>query len=263
MFDYDRALPLDVRNENPPDTTEPGVSVHHISYASPGHSRVNADWVVPNGPGPFAGVIFVHAAPGDRTSFADEAHLLAHRGLASLLVEAPWAQTEAWGKQMGEPGHDRDEHTRTVVDLRRSIDLVASRPQADADRLGYVGHSFGAMFGGILAGFDKRLKTLVLLSGVGSFTDVAVANIPTLGGQALEEYRRGLAPIDPARFIGEATPAPLLFQLADNDAFPPMALTAYAEAASEPKRIAWYHADHYSVNEAGRADRIEWLTRSL
>jgi hypothetical protein len=33
----------------------------------------------------------------------------------------------------------------------------------------------------------------------------------------------------------------------------------YYEAGSEPKSIRWYNADHYSLNEVGWSDRIEWL----
>ena len=161
------------------------------------------------------------------------------------------------GKKMGEPEHDRREHTQTAVDLRRALDLLTSRSEVDGDRIGYVGHSFGALFGGILAGVEKRIKAFVLMSGVGSFADVAAANIPTLRGRALEDYRHELTVIDPIRFIDEAAPSVLFFQLAWDDMFPPDTLLAYATAGSEPKRIAWYDADHYSVNEMGRDDRVE------
>jgi hypothetical protein len=78
--------------------------------------------------------------------------------------------------------------------LRRAIDFVPSRPEVDPRRLGYVGHSFGAMFGGILAGVESRVAGFALMAGVGSFADVAALNIPTLQGEALDEYRRGIAP---------------------------------------------------------------------
>ena len=260
-FDYDRALPLDVEESG--SERRNGVSVHDISYHSPGHGRIKAYWVVPAGNGSFAGLIFVHPGPGDRATFLDEAVLLTRRGAASLVVEAPWAQAEAWGEKMGEPEHDRQEHTKTAIDLLRAVDFLNSRSEVDASRIGFVGHSFGALFGGILAGVEKRIKAFVLMAGVGSFTDVAAANIPTLKGEALEEYRRGLTSIDPIHFIGDAAPAALFFQLAREDAFPHDALLAYAEVGSEPKRIAWYDADHYSVNEIGRDDRIEWLQSKL
>ena len=101
------------------------------------------------------------------------------------------SEAEAWGKTMGEPEHDRQEHTKTTIDLLRAVDLLTSRSEVDAGRIGYVGHSFGALFGGILAGVEKRIKAFVLMSGVGSFTDVAVANIPTLKGKALRGIPSG------------------------------------------------------------------------
>jgi uncharacterized protein len=261
MFDYNRASSLNVEETGVEQKN--GVSIHDLSYASPGHSRVKAYWVVPPGEGPFASLIFVHPGPGDRTNFLDEAVMLAQQGAASLLIEAPWAQAEAWSKTMGEPEHDRQEHLQTALDLRRAVDLITARPEVDANRLGYVGHSFGALFGGILAGVEKRIKAFILMAGVGSFSDVAAVNIPTLKGPALEEYSQVLARIDPIYYIGYAAPAALFFQLAQHDAFPREKLLAYTEAANQPKLIKWYDADHYSVNEVGRNDRKEWLRSQL
>ena len=260
-FDYDPTAPLDVQESG--GEQKHGVSVRDISYASPGRGRVKAYWIVPPGHGPFAGLIFVHPAPGDRTNFLEEAVMLARHGAASLLIEAPWAQGEAWGRTMGEPEHDRQEHTQTVIDVRRAIDLVTAQPEVDADRIGYVGHSFGALFGGMLAGVERRIKSFVLMAGVGSFTDIAAFNMPMQNEMALEAYRQGLAPIDPIHYIGRAAPSALFFQLARQDMFPRDKLMAYVEAGSEPKRVAWYDADHFSVSDAGRNDRMKWLQTEL
>lgn len=260
-FTYDQTLPLNVKESGVEYKGD--VSIHDVSYASPGHGRIKAYWVMPPGKGPFAGLIFVHPGPGDRTNFLEEAVMLAQQGAASLLIEAPWAQGEAWGKTMGDPDHDRQEHTQTALDLRRAIDFLTAHPEVDPHRLGYVGHSFGALFGGILAGVEKRLKAFILMAGVGSFSDVAAINIPTLKGPALEAYSQVLTRIDPIHFIGQAAPAALFFQLAQHDAFPREKLLAYVEAGSEPKQVKWYDADHYSVNEKGRSDRMKWLRTQL
>lgn len=260
-FEYDQALPLHVAESGVED--KEGVSIHDVSYTSPGHGRVKAYWVAPPGVGSFAGLIFVHPGPGDRLNFLDEAVTLAQQGAASLLMEAPWAQGEAWGKTMGDPDHDRQEHLQTALDLRRAVDFLTVRPEVDPHRLGYVGHSFGALFGGLLAGVEKRIKAFILMAGVGSFSDVAALNLPALKGPALEAYSQVLAWIDPIHFIGSAAPATLFFQLAQHDRFPREKLLAYAEAGSEPKQVKWYDADHYSVNETGRSDRREWLRTQL
>jgi dienelactone hydrolase len=86
--------------------------------------RVQAYWVAPVGAGPFLGVVFVHPAPGDRTTFLEEAVLLGKQGLAALVVEAPWAQGEVFGPKLAEPEVAREAFTRVVKELRRAIDPV-------------------------------------------------------------------------------------------------------------------------------------------
>ena len=262
MFDYDQELPLNVQETGVEHRDE--ISIHDLSYASPANGRVKAYWVRPPGAGPFAGMIFVHPGPGNRSNFLDEAVLLAQRGAASLLIEAPWAQGEAWGRTLGQPQGDRQAHTQTAIDFRRAIDVVASRPEVDANRIGYVGHSFGALFGGVLSGVEKRIKAYTLMAGVGSFTDVAALNIPSLTGQTLAEYSQVMTRIDPIHYVGHAAPAALFFQFGlQDDFFARAKFESYAAAGSEPKLVKWYNADHYSLNTEGRHDRLEWLGMQL
>jgi dienelactone hydrolase len=101
MFDDDYALPLKL--EETGVEYKQGVAIHDVSYASLASRRIKAYWVMPDGKGPFPGVIFVHPAPGNRENFLEEAVMLAKQGMASLLIEAPWSQGEAWGRTMGEP----------------------------------------------------------------------------------------------------------------------------------------------------------------
>jgi dienelactone hydrolase len=231
-----------------------------VSYASVAPGRVDAFLVAPPGEGKFPGVIFVHPGPGNRYTFLEEAIQLARHRAVSLLIDAPWSRGAAWGRTMGEPGHDLEEHLKTAKDLRRAIDLLAARPEVDAERMAYVGHSFGALFGGILAGVDKRLNTCVLMAGVGRFADVAALNMPQLQGTALEHYGQVMAPIDPLYYIQFAAPAPLLFQFGLQDhSFARDKFIEFAAAGSEPKAVKWYNADHYLPDPAARRHRLEWL----
>jgi uncharacterized protein len=258
QFDYDKTLSLEIEEHD--TQTNKGVSVLDLSYASPTHGRVKAYWVTPSENEQVASILFVHPGPGNRNNFLEEAKLLAKKGAASLLVEAAWSAPEVWGPTMGEPNHDKEEFRQLALDLRRAVDVIVTRPNVDTKRMGYIGHSYGALFGGVLAGVEKRLQAFILIAGVGSFSDVAAANIPTLTGKSLDEYRQVVNPIDPIHYISHAAPAPLFFQLGKQDDFPRDKLVAYAEAASEPKLVKWYEADHYSLNEVGRDDRIAWLT---
>jgi cephalosporin-C deacetylase-like acetyl esterase len=263
IFEYDRKSPLTIEES----TVEyrNGAKVHDISYSGLDDGRIKAYLVRPNVRGSFAGIIFVHPGPGDRSNFLDEAVALANMGAVSLLINAPWAYPEFGARAMGMTAEDmRTMFIQTTKDIRRGVDLMLSQSDVDANRTGYVGHSFGALLGGILSGVEKRIQAYVLMAGTGSFTDVAVLNMSDLKGDALEEYRRTMEPIDPVRYVGHAAPSSLFFQFGLQDNFyPKEKFLDYYEAGSEPKSVRWYEADHYRLNEEGRSDRIEWMRMQL
>ncbi len=261
LFQYDAALPPPVAEMNV--ERRDGVSIHGLRYTA--ERTVDAYLVVPDGDGPHAAVLFVHPAPGDRSTFLDEARNLARLGTVSLLVDAPWTRerAQAWGMALADPAQAVREHAAAVIALRRGLDLLAARRDVDAGRLGFVGHSIGALMGGILSGIEKRVRAYVLMAGSGSFTDVAVLNMPDLEGAALERYRRAMDPIDPIFYVPHAAPAALLFQFGLQDAFFPREKSlAFFEQASDPKAIRWYEAGHY-LNDEARRERVEWLTDQL
>lgn len=261
LIHYDREVPLDL--ETTGVERKNGVAVHDINYASQATGRVTAYLVTPPGKGLFVGIIFVHPAPGNRTTFLDESVMLAQLGAVSLLIDAPWARGEAWGQTLGQPEGDRRAYIQIAVDLRRAVDLLTSRPDVDPSRMGYVGHSFGALFGGVLSGVEKRIQAFALMAGTGSFTDVAVLSMPFLQGLVLEEYAQAMARIDPIHYVRHAAPSTLLFQFGLHDeAFPREKVEAFAEAGSEPKSVRWYEADH-DLNDEARSDRMEWLRTRL
>ncbi len=262
QFDYDSAQPLDVQESVVEDRDS--VAIHAVHYAGVASGKIEAFLVIPRGAEKSPGVVWVHPAPGDRHTFLDEAVQLAQCGAVSLLIDAPWSRGEAWGRTMGEPEHDLAEHLRTVKDLRRAIDLLTARPEVDAGRIAFVGHSLGALFGGILAGVEKRVKTYVLMAGVASFTDIAVLNLPQLKGSALERYRQILEPIDPRYFVQYAAPSPLLFQFGLQDRlYLRDRFIEFAAAGSKPKVVKWYNADHYLLDRSAHCDRAEWLRTHL
>ena len=67
LYDYDQKQPLDTKETLLFERE--GATVYNISYASPKGGRVTAFLVVPAGEGPFAGLVFGHWGPGNRTEF--------------------------------------------------------------------------------------------------------------------------------------------------------------------------------------------------
>ena len=50
-----------------------------------------------------------------------------------------------------------------VIAERRAVDLLLRQVGVDVKRIGYVGHSYGGIAGGVLAGVEPRIAAFVLL----------------------------------------------------------------------------------------------------
>ena len=82
LFAYDRSASLDVVVAS--SREERGCTVYDISYASPKGGRVPGYLVVPEGKGPFAGILLQHGAPGSRDTTLERAK--GFRGRAGTTI---------------------------------------------------------------------------------------------------------------------------------------------------------------------------------
>lgn len=268
LFDYDPRTPIDMEEVSVVELN--GYDHHEITYASPKGGRVPATLLVPNdSPGPLAGIIVMHGLPGDRTNNASFARGLVATGAVVLMIDAPFARPEnrerpGWPLTFGEV--DRLEQIQLMVDLRRGVDLLSGREDVDPERLAYIGYSYGAAMGGLLAGIEPRLKAFGLMVGDGGIVSHFTAadgsplselnSLPTEQRQAWLEF---MEPIEPIRFVGRAAPARLFFQNALRDeAVARDDALAYQAAGSEPKRIEWYESGHFLPDEAFQ-HMVDWL----
>src|ERR1700688_4648412 len=177
-WDYDASASLNIKQAG--IEKRDSVTIYDISYNSPLGNRsttvgpnggsVTAYLVVPAGTGPFPTVIYGHwCMPGsekkNRTEFLDEAIVLAHSGVISLLPD----------HVIVHPGFVEDStplneqqiavEVQQDVNLRRGADLLLARKDVDPRRLAYAGHSCDASAGGFLSGIDKRFKAFVIMAG--------------------------------------------------------------------------------------------------
>jgi hypothetical protein len=66
------------------------------------------------------------------------------------------------------------------------------------------------------------------------------------------------------RYVPHAAPPPLFFQFAKYERFfDESDMITYAEAASEPKTIAWYDAGHELNGVETLMDRSSWLHKTI
>ena len=155
------------------------------------------------------------------------------------------------------------------MDLRRGLDLLTARPDVDPARLGYVGYSYGAAMGGLLAGVEHRVAAYGFMVGDGGlvahFTE-GPAPLGPLADLPEADQARWLAwmqPIEPIEFVGRASPSALFFQNAlRDDLVSRDDAEAYQAAGSEPKRVDWYDAGH-SLPRQSYLDMVGWLAEHL
>jgi dienelactone hydrolase len=280
-WDYDRNAVLNVKEIS--TVERGGAKLYEISYSAPVGNRadfigpngglVTASLVVPSGEGPFPAVIYGHwCMPGsekmNRSEFLDEAIVLAHSGVISLLPDhvivhpgfveddKPMNEQQIWVE------------VQQDVNLRRGADLLLARKDVDPKRLAYVGHSCDATAAGFLSGIDKRFKAFVIMAG--NLSDEA--NMKT---KLYQDYRQKVGPekfdafvakyswTDPGKYAPHAAPAFVFLQYATDEPFAgPELAKQYAAVVSEPKKFKLYQAPH-ALNAEATRDRVAFLAEQL
>jgi dienelactone hydrolase len=270
---YDTALPLDLREEDVP-RDESGATVHDVSWLSPMGGRVSAWLVVPDGDGPFAGLVYLHGSETGRTDFLDEALAMAHGGAVSLILDAPFARTGDDRRPallaFEEPETERLMTAQAIVDVRRAYDVLAARDDVDPERLGFVGHSWGASLGVVVAAVDPRPSSLVLITGRPSWTgflstsddDWVARERERTGAEAWNRYLRLMAPLDALAEISNVDASRLYLQYGTADAVVPTDVSAELIEAADGARADVYDAGH-ALDDAATADRVSWLVDRL
>lgn len=262
-YDYDTKAPLDVQMGA--TATRQAAVLRELTYSKLAGGRTGATLVTPKATGRHAAVLFVHwydsdATNSNRTQFLDEAVDLAQSGAVSLLIDTMWSDTKWFGTR--NPADDVSNSVAQVKELRRALDVLTSRPEVNAKRIAYVGHDFGAMYGSLLGGSDRRVSAYVLIAGTKSFSDWYLLG-RKVEGEARAAVIRELAPLDPADRVAELAPSPVLFQFGTQDHFVPAASAdAFFAGAREPKEMRRYDCGH-EMNAAATSDRKAWVKAKL
>jgi hypothetical protein len=260
QFDYDASAPLDVKELK--SEVKDGAVVHDITYAGP-EGRIDAFLITPEDGSGYPAVEFMPGAPGAKYTFYTEAIELAKAGVVSLLPNPPYARPPIEDVVVFKPS-DKDGIVQEVKEMRRGIDLLVSRPEVDPSRLGYVGFSWGASLGGIFSAVERRVHSFVLMSLVPHLsTDMRqLAEDQGIEG-GLAAYEEAMRPIDAINYLPHAAPSAVFLQAGELDTRPSPkdAQEAFA-AASDPKKLEMYHAEH-ELNAQAKTDARGWLLERL
>jgi predicted esterase len=265
-YDYDRGVPLELTTE---DTAlvAGGVRVDQITFRS-GDRTVHAALVHPaarqNG---MAGVLFVHwlgdPPTTNRTEFLADAEWLARRGVVSLLPDQPWSAPQ-WFEKLRSTQTDERDSIAEVVALRRSLDLLLSTPGVDANRIAYVGHDFGAMYGALLAGADSRPQYFVFMTPTVTFAEWFLLDTARPPADRAG-YVAAMNAFDIPAALARASFRASFVQFAAHDRYVPKAKAdAFVAAVPATNRtVTTYEAGHDLLVTAATDDRRAWLAARL
>lgn len=184
--DWPAPCPLNVEVRE--QIQQPGYRIESIFYETEPNDRVPAMLLVPDGvtavnPAPAVCVWHQHAGQwhlGKSEPVGLAGNPMHHTGVALVregyVVICPDAlcfgeRGDASGKLKG-GDYERFEFLRYVVqgkclawkailDMRRAVDLLCSRPEVRADRIGCYGHSMGSTSCWLVGPWEPRLKCLV------------------------------------------------------------------------------------------------------
>lgn len=262
-FAYNASAPLNIQVHA--RHRKGGVSISDITFDSADGRRVHAELAAPIAGEHHAAVLFVHwlgddPATTNLSEFRADAMRLAGKGCVTLSIDAMWAQPN-WFDKMRSLDTDFRNSIDQVVDIRRSLDVLLTQPGVDRERVAYVGHDFGAMYGAVLSGVDSRPRYYVLMAGTTTFAEWYL-----LGKHPADtaRYRQMMSVLDPPQYLARSHAKAYFFQFANNDRYiqPDRALTFF-RAAPAPKTLSVYVADHGLNVASAHADRIAWLMNRL
>jgi cephalosporin-C deacetylase-like acetyl esterase len=262
LYNYEKSTPLELEQKDVDDRN--GVKIHWVSFAVTKGNRADGILVVPqNGNKRRPGIIWMHS--GGPFFWFSDALLMAQAGAISLIVSPKFGSPDLPAEQY------RDAMIGAVISIRRAVDILESRPDVDSGKIGYVGHSFGALMGAVAAAVDKRFKAAVFEVGLPGMSyhlrsspiGWAADHRRSLGAQ-LESYLKVISPVDAIHYVGRLSPTTLLFQSARLDpGVPEKDSLEFYNAASEPKQLKWYDATHEVTDIEAISDRARFLAKEL
>jgi dienelactone hydrolase len=278
-LDYDSHAGLEMRETDVHKRDK--VRLIELNYAGASGDRVPAYLLIPPGGGPFPAIIWGHwlkkGSPlANKDEFLEEAVALARSGVVSLLIDAPQVRHE-WVEAKGDAGpleaakQQSEAAVHQVTDLRRGIDLLYGRPDVDRKRIAYVGHSWDAHVGAILAGVESRICCFVLMASGYADEEEAfaskdperMAQIKQVGADNVHEYFREYAWDDPVYFLGHTDRESIFLQFASGDGISKETAQRYLDRfSSKDKKMEFYDAPH-ALNAVARLDRDRWLQKHL
>ena len=160
-----------------------------------GELRGGGYLALPDGPGPFPGVVVIHEAYGLNDHMRDVSRRFASEGYAALAADLFTGRNRAVCMARYMAGMLRGAVNRAGVDdLKATLTYLAKLPEVDAQRLGAIGFCMGGGFAIAWACTDSRLKAIAPFYGTNPRPlDVARRLCPVVGTYPERDFTAGSA----------------------------------------------------------------------
>jgi dienelactone hydrolase len=264
FFAYDRQLPFKMQSIGVEESE--GIRTEHLSFQSTPGEQVFANLYCSAGADykKIPAIIFIHggSAPGKNAPYCiNLAETYARAGFAVLTIDMKYfgeRSTDLLTTFMEKEKHDRlynnpplflDWTIQTVKDIRRSFDFLVDQAGINANRIGLVGISRGAVIGAIAGGIEHRLAAVALLYG-GHFDALETGHLPAAC---------------PANYVGRISPRPLLMVngTQDTDFIRETSVLPFYDLAKSPKKIIWTEGGHGVLTDEARSQILQWLQENI
>ena len=156
-----------------------GFRVYRMTYPSPvataveQNNTVRASFYLPDNIAPASAkrpaVIVLHILNGDMRVTDVACSVLARRGIPAIMPTLPYygerAKAEGWDALLREPPLFLGMLLQSIEDIRRTADLLASRPEVDPQRINLSGVSLGIVAASAAASDPRFFRTSLFLAG--------------------------------------------------------------------------------------------------
>jgi isopenicillin-N N-acyltransferase like protein len=264
----------------------PRFRVYRLTYPSPvttalpQNNTIPADYYVPNDVRPGdpkrPAVICLHILDGNEPLTELVCSVLANRGIPAIAFKLPYYGSRGTAKGPEALAADPKLFVEAIAqageDIRRTIDLLASRSEVDPERIGITGISLGGLIAAATAGAEPRIHRAGLMLAGGDLLPIIhharetrqlSDMIRRLPPEQRAEVEAQLAEVDPLRHApalrARAQAGRVLMINAGEDEVIPRACTEkLADALNMSDRVVWFQGlGHYTaVAELPRALRM-------
>jgi isopenicillin-N N-acyltransferase like protein len=260
--------------------------VFRLTYPSPvvtslvQNNTIPADYYVPNdihpGDPKRPAVIFLHILDGNEPLTELVCSVLANRGIPAIAFKLPYYGSRGTARGPDALANNPKLFIGAIAqageDIRRTIDLLASRPEVNPERIGITGISLGGIIAATTAGAEPRIHRAGLMLTGGDLLPIIhharetrdlSAMIQKLPPNQRADVEACISSADPLMFApalrGRAQAGRVLMINATEDEVIPRRCTEkLADALAIPDRIVWLDGlGHYTaVAELPRALRM-------